>query len=184
LPPRNLRKVTRPQVQRKPSHGRDSVDQETRPRATKKPPKVAMIGAAAFATAVRNGGELFTLSFQQMQELCSVSASEVSPALEESLLRYVPPEYHEFADVFSKTEAHKLPPHREYDHRIAIPDNVTPRSALATACRQQRTRSSVNTFKKTSRRDLSDTLNPHVEPRSCSSRKPMAPCAYASITED
>jgi hypothetical protein len=47
-------------------------------------------------------------------------------AIEENILRYVPPEYHEFADVFSKTEASKLPPHREYDHRIPLSDNAMP----------------------------------------------------------
>lgn len=37
------------------------------------------------------------------------------------------PEYHDFLDVFSQTEADKLPPHRDADHRIELgPGKVPP----------------------------------------------------------
>ncbi|KAI0991102.1 hypothetical protein K3495_g17085, partial [Podosphaera aphanis] len=32
----------------------------------------------------------------------------------------IPPEYADFADVFSKAESDKLPPHRAYDHKIEL----------------------------------------------------------------
>ena len=38
----------------------------------------------------------------------------------------IPPEYHEFADLFSETEAKKLPPHRPYDHQIHLEPGTTP----------------------------------------------------------
>ena len=45
---------------------------------------------------------------------------------EPSDLSHLPPEYHEFADVFSKTKARTLPPHRTYDHKIELEDGKTP----------------------------------------------------------
>src|ERR1700723_4233053 len=38
----------------------------------------------------------------------------------------VPEEYHDFADVFSKVKAHKLPPHRPYDLKINIEEGSPP----------------------------------------------------------
>ncbi|GAN01729.1 hypothetical protein MAM1_0011c01164 [Mucor ambiguus] len=39
----------------------------------------------------------------------------------------LPPQYQDFAKVFSKIEADKLPPHRSYDHKIPlVPDAVVP----------------------------------------------------------
>jgi hypothetical protein len=138
LPPRNQRKVTRPKVQRKTPHETDSIDKEL-PSPLESKPSVGIIGAAALASAVRAGGQLFALSYQQMMELGGITTPDRTPtpvrpascavdmaAIEESILRYVPPEYHEFADVFSKAEASKLPPHREYDHHIPLQDDAMP----------------------------------------------------------
>ena len=41
-------------------------------------------------------------------------------------LKFVPPEYHDFADVFSKMPALQLPPSRPFDHTIDLEDNVMP----------------------------------------------------------
>ena len=39
----------------------------------------------------------------------------------------VPPKYREFSNVFSKTLADQLPPHRPYDHKIPLkPDTTVP----------------------------------------------------------
>lgn len=38
----------------------------------------------------------------------------------------VPKIYHQYADVFSKQNADKLPPHRPYDHHIPLKDGTTP----------------------------------------------------------
>jgi hypothetical protein len=44
----------------------------------------------------------------------------------EVLQAKVPPEYHDFQDVFSAEEAKELPPHRSYDHKIEIIDGQLP----------------------------------------------------------
>ena len=41
-------------------------------------------------------------------------------------LSSIPPEYHEFADLFSKKEADKLPLHRSYDHTIPLEPGKAP----------------------------------------------------------
>ena len=41
-------------------------------------------------------------------------------------LSNVPSEYHEFADVFSKTKAEVLPPHRSYDLKINLEEGAQP----------------------------------------------------------
>ena len=41
-------------------------------------------------------------------------------------LSNVPSEYHEFADVFSKTKAEILPPHRPYDLKINLEEGAQP----------------------------------------------------------
>jgi len=40
--------------------------------------------------------------------------------------QYVPKEYHDFADVFSKAEANHLPKHSTYDHTISIEEGKSP----------------------------------------------------------
>ncbi len=41
-------------------------------------------------------------------------------------LSAIPQEYHDFADVFSKAKANKLPPHRPYDLKIELEGGATP----------------------------------------------------------
>ena len=41
-------------------------------------------------------------------------------------LSAVPQEYHEFADVFSKSKANTLAPHREYDLKIELKEGTHP----------------------------------------------------------
>ena len=45
-------------------------------------------------------------------------------------LKFVPPEYQEFADVFSKTPTLPLPPSHPFDHTIDLKDNVMPGHGL------------------------------------------------------
>ncbi|KAG5720928.1 hypothetical protein E4T56_gene850 [Termitomyces sp. T112] len=42
------------------------------------------------------------------------------------LFKVVPPEYHEFADMFSEGSAKELPPHHSYDHKIDFKDGASP----------------------------------------------------------
>ena len=45
---------------------------------------------------------------------------------EASNLSNVPSEYHKFADIFSKTKAETLPPHRPYDLKINLEEGAQP----------------------------------------------------------
>jgi hypothetical protein len=70
------------------------------------------------------GVELFTMSFlPEVQELANV---DIAKAGDDPDLSSVPPEYHEFAKLFSNIEAEKLPPHRPYDHTIPLEPGTTP----------------------------------------------------------
>src|SRR6202021_1696855 len=54
---------------------------------------------------------------------CTVPTHE---QIQDSDLKLIPPEFHDFADVFSKKEAQKLPEHRPYDLRIGTEEGKTP----------------------------------------------------------
>ncbi|KAG5349347.1 hypothetical protein C0989_004462 [Termitomyces sp. Mn162] len=45
---------------------------------------------------------------------------------EQILSEVVPPEYHEFADMFSEGSAKELPPHRSYNHKIDLKEGTSP----------------------------------------------------------
>ena len=96
------------------------------PPTTSSAPQVTLVNAAAFARACKlPGSASFTLN------LSSVSAAEAfarSSAVSDSPpdLSNVPPEYHEFADVFSKSKADTLPEHRPYDLKINLEDGAVP----------------------------------------------------------
>jgi hypothetical protein len=91
-------------------------------------PKVALIGAAAFAYVCNQPGtELFFLSMRELQEAqLSSQETEEEPPTPEFNLATIPAEYHEFADLFDKEESDKLPPHRSYDHTIPLEPGTTP----------------------------------------------------------
>jgi len=89
------------------------------------PPPVSIIGAAAFAHLCNQPDtQLFTVSFSpETMELSNIAThgTETDPDLSN-----IPPEYHEFAELFSKREAEKLPPHRPYDHEIPLVPGAKP----------------------------------------------------------
>jgi len=66
------------------------------------------------------------MSFEEIAQLTSTTLEESSPDPD---LSQIPPEYHEFAEVFSKKESDKLPEHRPYDHRIQLEEGAIPPSA-------------------------------------------------------
>jgi hypothetical protein len=69
-------------------------------------------------------------------QLCAILTSEpiddpfVMEDNEEDIhpdpLKFVPPQYHNFTDIFSKTSALKLPPSCLFDHAIVLEDGMTP----------------------------------------------------------
>jgi len=81
-----------------------------------------IIGAAAFLHTSK------LLGFHNF-ELClrssDIQANSIKLA-EAPDLSNVPSEYHEFADVFSKTEAEVLPPHCLYDLKINLEEGAQP----------------------------------------------------------
>ena len=89
----------------------------SKPAAQAAPP-ISMIPAAAFRLCSRKkdcDATLYTLNL--------VMAPSEEPARDAPC---VPPEYAEFAEVFSKEEADQLPPHRPYDHSIPLEKGTTP----------------------------------------------------------
>ena len=78
-----------------------------------------IISAPTFALACHLQGSVqFSLQIRpQESNLCSTSTTSKS---ESSELSGVPPDYHDFADVFSKSKADMLAPHREHDLKINL----------------------------------------------------------------
>ena len=87
------------------------------------PPRIALIGAAAFALASKQPG---TQCFRIHLSDPAISGKSASVSDEAPDLSHVPKEYHDFADVFSKAKADTLAPHRPYDLKINIEEGATP----------------------------------------------------------
>jgi hypothetical protein len=82
-----------------------------------------LIGAAAFALAAKQpGAQTFKIHLSDP----SVSGKAASVSDEKPDLSQIPEEYHDFADVFSKTKADTLAPHRPYDLKINLEDGASP----------------------------------------------------------
>lgn len=114
---------------------------ETTVPPTNPPPiDIKIIGSAPFDLLRRQGAECFFVQVRELQQLLGNTSnpdgylvpedlniddflSEAEKATFESV---VPEEYHDFADVFSKSEADILPPHRPYDHTIDLEEGATP----------------------------------------------------------
>ncbi|KAL1947004.1 hypothetical protein VTO73DRAFT_13965 [Trametes versicolor] len=87
-------------------------------------PRVSLINAAAFTRACKiPGSESFTLNLASSNSTLarSSSISEAPPDLSR-----IPEEYHEFADIFSKSQADILLEHRPYDLKITLEDGGVP----------------------------------------------------------
>src|SRR5436190_5357536 len=87
--------------------------------STKRAPKVSLINAVAFHHCLKMPDiQLYRF---HISEITSTPAEEGDPDLTK-----IPPEYHEFAKVFSKEESDKLPEHCPYDHTIPLQDGTAP----------------------------------------------------------
>ena len=82
-----------------------------------------IISAPAFALACHlEGSTQFSLQLQPKKTtLCSTSTTS-----EPVDLSRVPPEYHDFADVFSKSKASQLASHCEHDLKINLEEGTSP----------------------------------------------------------
>ncbi|KAL7280476.1 hypothetical protein ACG7TL_005408 [Trametes sanguinea] len=87
-------------------------------------PQVWLVNASAFARACKlPGSESFTLNLAA-PDFVRARSSSISNSPPD--LSGIPEEYHEFADVFSKSKADELPEHRPYDLKIELEPGATP----------------------------------------------------------
>jgi len=85
-------------------------------------PNITIIGAAAFLHASKlPGSHNFKLCLRSLDIQANSAKLAETPDLSN-----VPSEYYEFADVFSKTKAEVLPPHRPYDLKINLEEGAQP----------------------------------------------------------
>ncbi|MBW0576063.1 hypothetical protein O181_115778 [Austropuccinia psidii MF-1] len=62
---------------------------------------------------------------------------EEEPEEIETVLKVVPPAYHQYLDVFSKVKAEKLPPHRTCDHHIELEGLLPPIGVIYSLSNQE-----------------------------------------------
>ncbi|KIN98938.1 hypothetical protein M404DRAFT_30906 [Pisolithus tinctorius Marx 270] len=86
-------------------------------------PLVSLINAAVYVRACAlPGSRQFRLQLSTDDVKLRVSSASTLPPD----LSSVPPEYHEFADVFSKDKATELPPHHSFDLKIDLEEGASP----------------------------------------------------------
>ncbi len=94
---------------------------------TRKPSRVidiAQIGAVPFARlSTKPGIDIFAATIKDIEKALAPK-KEVDPK------PLLPKEYHEFLDVFSRTAADVLPPHRPCDHHIEVEGSLPKSHAL------------------------------------------------------
>jgi hypothetical protein len=87
-------------------------------------PLIALVNAAAFQRAARlPGSTQFQIALNSLDS--AIQARAASSSTPSPDLSAVPPEYHEFADVFSKERAYHLPEHWPYDLTIDLEPGAT-----------------------------------------------------------
>ena len=88
-----------------------------------KPPRVTLINAKAFAhKSMMQGSQCFHLQVMTSEATCRSATNILGPIN----LDGVPKEYHDFADVLSKSKAGVLADHHPYDLKITLEDGVSP----------------------------------------------------------
>jgi len=85
-------------------------------------PNITIIGAAAFLHASKLPG---SHNFELYLRSSDIQANSAKLA-ETPNLSNVPSEYHEFADIFSKTKAEVFSPHCSYDLKINLEEGAQP----------------------------------------------------------
>lgn len=85
------------------------------PKISIKKPNISVVSATSLSRAC-NKNAIYLL---RLSELTIESDTD-------SMAQYVPSDYHDFADVFSKAEANHLPEHGPYDHGISIEEGKSP----------------------------------------------------------
>ena len=84
---------------------------------------ISLVNAPAFIRACKlEGSQTFQLSCAFPEILGRSVKTEDKPVD----LSYIPAEYHDYADVFSKRKANILAPHRSYDLKINLEEGTSP----------------------------------------------------------
>ena len=98
--------------------------------------EMSTIGAAPFhSIAKKKGSKVGTMSIKELDILLQskpeelIDSREMDTAEKDYVLNKLPEEYHDFLDVFDKTAAKELPPHRPYDHKIQLEPDSQPTNA-------------------------------------------------------
>ena len=87
------------------------------------PPHVSLINTATFVCACNlEGSTQFQLQLCPSDTAKGQSSSTSTPPD----LSVIPPEYCDYADVFSKAKASELPPHHDYDLKIDLEEGTSP----------------------------------------------------------
>ena len=87
-------------------------------------PRIAFLDAVAFTRACKEEG---TKGFQiHISDPNSTSGQSAQKSDTPVDLSSIPSEYHDYADVFSKSKANTLPPHRPYDLKINLEEGTSP----------------------------------------------------------
>jgi len=87
------------------------------------PPHISLINAAAFVRVCKlEGSTKYQLQLRPSDSAKARSSSTSTPPD----LDIVPPEYRDYADVFSKAKASELPPHRNYNLKIDLEEGTSP----------------------------------------------------------
>jgi Retroviral aspartyl protease len=97
-----------------------SAESESPPKL--KEPRVALLDAATLMrTCTLDGSRCFLLNLA-LEPSARVASALADPVDLKVLLK----EYHDFTDIFSKSKADTLAPHRPYDLQIQLEDGVSP----------------------------------------------------------
>src|SRR6266481_2524453 len=99
------------------------IPQSVPPVEPRKPPRVTLINAAAYARASKLKG---SQCFQLRVSLPETSGRTTTLPDIPVDLSQLPEDYHDFADVFSKSKAGKLAGHRPYNLKITTDEGSTP----------------------------------------------------------
>ena len=87
-------------------------------------PQITFLDAVAFARACKEEGtESFQIHISDPNSASGWSAQKSGTPVD---LSSIPSEYHNYADVFSKSKADTLPPHRPYDLKINLEEGTSP----------------------------------------------------------
>jgi hypothetical protein len=102
-----------------------STSQPPNPSEKASRPSVSLVNAIAFQRACeQKGSQVFQLDISSPE----LRARGVSPKNQDphDTLKGVPPEYHDFTNVFSKKRADTLAPHRPYGLKINLEEGTSP----------------------------------------------------------